>query len=284
MLAGMAITQRRRSLAGISTAVLEGGAGSPVVLLHSGGEFAGLWTRVIPSLLATNQVVVPDLPGHGASLPPDAPLTVDTVLGWLDELIDQTCPSPPALVGHGLGGAIAARFAVNSGDRIGRLVLVDALGLGPFEPAPSFGLALHRFLEQPTESSRDGLFEQCFVDLDRLRAQMGERWASIAAYALECARTPAQQVALSGLMPHFGLPAIAAEDLARISVATTLIWGRHDLQVPLETARTAAARHGWPLHVIDGAGDDPALEQPEAFLDALRTAFVTAAATPAAGT
>jgi pimeloyl-ACP methyl ester carboxylesterase len=181
-------------------------------------------------------------------------------------------------VGHGLGGAIAARYAIDHGGRVGRLVLVDALGLGPFAPTPEFGGALHSFLGQPTEDTRDGLFRQCFVDLDRLRDELGERWAPISAYALDRARTPAQQAALGVLMPHFGMPAIPAADLARITVATSLIWGRHDLQAPLPVAEAASARHGWPLHVIDGAGDDPALERPEAFLDALRVALAAATA------
>jgi pimeloyl-ACP methyl ester carboxylesterase len=76
-------------------------------------------------------------------------------------------------------------------------------------------------------------------------------------------------------MPHFGMPSIPGPDLARIDVATSLIWGRHDLQVSLGVAEAAAARFGWPLHVIDGAGDDPALEQPEAFLAALHLALAT---------
>ena len=61
------------------------------------------------------------------------------MLGWLGELIEHTCPSPPALVGHGLGGAIAARFAIAHPDRLSGLVLVDAFGLSPFEPAPVSG-------------------------------------------------------------------------------------------------------------------------------------------------
>ncbi len=44
-----------------------------------------------------------------------------------------------------------------------------------------------------------------------------------------------------------------------------------DLGVRLEVAEAAAARHGWPLHVIENARDDPAMEQPDAFLDALRS-------------
>jgi hypothetical protein len=49
LLAGMPVTERRLRLAGVSTAVLEGGDGPPVVLLHGMGEFAAVWMRVIPS-------------------------------------------------------------------------------------------------------------------------------------------------------------------------------------------------------------------------------------------
>jgi pimeloyl-ACP methyl ester carboxylesterase len=226
--------------------------------------------RVIPDLVTTHRVVAPDLPGHGASQVANSPLDADRSVAWLGELIERTCPAPPVLVGHGLGGAIAARFAIDHGDRLNRLVLVDTFGLAGFEPAPSFGLALNHFLEQPTERTRDGLFQQCFVDLDGLHAQVGERWELLAAYALDRVRTPGLQAALASLMPQFGLPAIPPADLGRIAVPTTLIWGRQDLQVRLEVAETASARHGWPLHVIDNAGDDPPMEQPEAFLAALR--------------
>lgn len=103
------------------------------------------------------------------------------------------------LVGHALGGAVAARFAGNHGDWLSRLVLVDSLGLGPLEPEPSFQLAATRFLEGPTERTRDDLFRRCFVDLDGLREQMGERWEAIAAYALERVRTPVMSTALGHL-------------------------------------------------------------------------------------
>jgi pimeloyl-ACP methyl ester carboxylesterase len=38
----------------------------------------------------------------------------------------------------------------------------------------------------------------------------------------------------------------------------------------------ASARYGWPLYVIEDAGDDPAMEQPEAFLEALRSSLADA--------
>jgi pimeloyl-ACP methyl ester carboxylesterase len=277
LLAAIPVTERQLRLAGISTAVLEGGDGPPVVLLHSSGEFAALWIRVIPDLVTTHRVVAPDLPGHGASEMAGGQPNLDRMVAWLGALIERSCPSPPTLVGHGLGGAAAARFAIAHPDRLSGLVLVDAFGLDRFEPAPTFGLALHRFMEQPTERTRDALFEQCYVDLDGLRQQLGQRWEPLAAYALDRAQASGQQAALGSLMPELGLPAIPPTDLARISVATTLIWGQQDLQVPLQVAEAASARHGWPLHVIEHAGDDPAFEQPRAFLRALHAVLGTLA-------
>lgn len=66
---------------------------------------------------------------------------------------------------------------------------------------------------------------------------------------------------------------IAPASLARIVVPTTLIWGRHDRQVRLRVAEAASAHHDWPLHVIDNAGDDPAAEQPEAFVQTINAAL-----------
>jgi pimeloyl-ACP methyl ester carboxylesterase len=74
-------------------------------------------------------------------------------------------------------------------------------------------------------------------------------------------------------MQEFGMSAIPDEDLDRISVPTILIWGRHDLATPLRVAQAASSRHGWPLHVIESAADDPPMEQPEAFLRTLRAAL-----------
>ena len=71
-------------------------------------------------------------------------------------------------------------------------------------------------------------------------------------------------------MATLGIAEIPAEALARISVPTTLIWGRHDLATPLRVAEAASRAFGWPLHVVENSADDPALEQPDAFVDVLR--------------
>jgi len=198
------------------------------------------------------------------------------VIAWLGELIERTCLSSPALVGHLLGGAIGARFAIDHPDRLGRLVLVDTYGLGRFWPTPRYALAMLAFSARPTEGSQERLFRQCTFDLDGPHDQLGEHGRLLEGYALDRARDPAMNAALKHLMRQPGVPAIPPAELARIAVLTTLIWGRHDRQARLGLAEAASARYGWPLHVIERAADDPAVEQPEAFPRALRGALGSA--------
>ena len=273
VLAELPVTERRLQLAGISSAVLEGGDGPSVLLLHGPGEFAALWGRVIPDLVTTHRVIAPDLPGHGATGLPDGPLDHDRVRTWLSELIERTCVSPPALVGHLLGGAIAARFASERRDQLSRLVLVDSFGLSWNRTSPRFALPMLAYIARPTEHTRDRFLAQCFVHFDGVRGQLGERFEPIGEYALEWARTKTAKATLRSLMPVYGIRPIPREALMRITVPTTLIWGRHDLQTRLSVAEAASARYGWPLHVIEGARDDPFFEQPEAALQALRTSL-----------
>jgi pimeloyl-ACP methyl ester carboxylesterase len=272
LLAPLPVEEGRLQLAGVSTAVLEGGKGPPLVLLHGPGEFGAKWMRVIPDLVKTRRVIAPDLPAHGASEVPEPPPSADDLIEWLDELIECTCATPPALVGHVLGGAIAARFAVERGERISNLVLVDSLGLARFRPAPRFALTLVGFQARPSERTYNRFMRQCSYDLDGLREEMGERWEPFASYSVDLARGPGSK-AVGRMLREVGMPRIPASDLARISVPTTLIWGRRDRANRLRIAEAARDGYGWPLHVIEDCADDPPRDRPKAFLTALRAAL-----------
>lgn len=272
LLGGLPVTERSVDAAGIHTAVLEGGEGAPVVLLHGPGESAVNWRWTIPELVTTHRVVAPDLPAHGSSRSGTPALDADRAEAWLAALIERTCTEPPTVVGHVLGGAVAARFAVRHPHRLRRLVLVDSLGLAPFRPRLRFALEFLRFRARPSERSYERFMRECAFDLDQLRAGLGEDWASFLAYNLGMARSGTGKEA-GRLFRRAGLRRIAARDLARIEVPTTLVWGRHDRALRVGIAEKASARYGWALHVIDGAADDPPRDQPEAFLRALRGAL-----------
>ena len=79
-------------------------------------------------------------------------------------------------------------------------MLVDALGLTDFDPAPEFGLALHEFLADPTEDTHDALWRHCAFDLDALRTQMGERWEPFRAANVDGARSPGVLAGADGVV------------------------------------------------------------------------------------
>lgn len=272
VLAGAPVTEHRWDLGGVSTAVLEGGQGPPVVLLHGQGGWAGMWLPVIPELMETHRVVAPDLPGLGASEVPDGPPDAAGVLAWLGELIQRIGPVPPALVGASLGASIAARFAIAHPERLSRLVLVGAGSLGRFRPAPGVVLAMIRFVARPNQRTHAGFLRQVAVDPARVRALLGDRWEAFQAYYLDRARRPSVRAANRRMLRELGTRPIPPEELARITVPTSLIWGRNDRVMRLRIAEAASARYGWPLHVIDNAGHF-SMEQPEAFRAALWAAL-----------
>lgn len=274
LLRGVPVTERRLDVAGIPTAVLEGGAGPSVVLLHGPGESAVNWRWTVPDLMGTHRVIAPDLPAHGSSGTGDEPLDAERAVEWLDRLIDQTCDGPPTIVGHVLGGAIAARFAIARPGRLRRLVLVDALGLARFRPSPRFAVSFLRFQARPRPQSFERFMAQCAYDLDHLRDDLGEHWPAFVTYNLGMAASDTASEA-GRLFRSAGLPRIPSDELDRIDVPTTLIWGRDDRANRLRIAERASDRHGWPLHVVDRAADDPARDRPEAFLRALREALTT---------
>jgi pimeloyl-ACP methyl ester carboxylesterase len=266
---GEEVNERRLDLAGESTAVLEGGDGPPVVLLHGQGGWAGMWLPVAADLVPTHRVIAPDLPGLGASTVPGGPPDAARVLAWLGVLTERTCPEPPAIVGASLGASIAARFAIAHPDRLSRLVLVDAGSLARFRPAPGVLLALVRFLARPSERTQQGFLRQVTVDPARARALLGP---DARAYGLELARTPSVRAANRRLLRELGTRTIPSEQLAGIAVPTTLVWGRQDRVMRLRIAEEASARYGWPLEVIEDAGH-LSIERPEAFRAALRSAL-----------
>jgi pimeloyl-ACP methyl ester carboxylesterase len=131
---------------------------------------------------------------------------------------------------------------------------------------------LIRFIARPGERTQQGFLRQVAVDPARVRALSGERWEASQTYSLDRARTPSVRAANRRMLRELGTRAIPPEELARIAVPTTLVWGRQDRVMRLRIAEQASTRYGWPLHVIEDAGHF-ALEQPEAFQRALRAAL-----------
>jgi pimeloyl-ACP methyl ester carboxylesterase len=105
------------------------------VLVHGNGGHAHWWDALVPALVPGWRLVALDLRGHGESAWPDAPAYgMDDFAADLAAVLDALAPGPVALVGHSMGGRVAAWLAATAPARVRGLVLADTR-LGAVDPA-----------------------------------------------------------------------------------------------------------------------------------------------------
>jgi pimeloyl-ACP methyl ester carboxylesterase len=271
MLAGLSVTQRRVDVAGVSTSVLEGGDGPPVILLHGGIETGGVyWAPVISRLAETHRLVVPDLPGLGESEPL---ANIDSAFSdWLTALVRLTGDEKPSLIAHSLLGSMAARFAATDGDLLRTLVLYGAPGVGHYRLPLGLLVTAIRFDLHPSERNSARFADWAFLDSGRTRRRDPMWYDAFMTYGLSRAAVPHVKRTMRQLIKA-GAKQISDAELQGIDVPTTLLWGRRDRMVPLRIGELASSTFSWPLRVIEDAGHVPHIEQPAAFLLGLRTAL-----------
>ncbi|PBJ02299.1 alpha/beta fold hydrolase [Pseudomonas sp. ACN5] len=111
----------------------DGGNGEPVIFIHGSGPGASghsNFKQNYPVFAeAGYRVIVPDLPGYGASDKPDTLYTLDFFVAALSGLLDALDIQRCVLVGNSLGGAIAIKLALDQPQRVSRLVLMAPGGL-----------------------------------------------------------------------------------------------------------------------------------------------------------
>jgi pimeloyl-ACP methyl ester carboxylesterase len=271
LLAGIPVTERRLELAGVSTALLEGGDGPPMVLMHGGIETGGVyWAPVISRLAESYRLVVPDVPGLGESEPVDR-LDAVVFAEWFTALLRLTCDEKPTLISHSMDGSLTARFASQHGDLLRGLVLYGAPGIGHYRVPLGLLITAIRFDLRPSERNNARFADWAFLDPDRTRRRDPEWYDAFMAYGLSRGSVPHVKRTMRQLVKA-GSKQIPDAELESIDVPTALIWGRRDRMVPLRVAELASSKFGWPLHVVDDVGHVPHIEQPEAFLGALGTA------------
>ncbi|HEU0023753.1 MAG TPA: alpha/beta hydrolase [Thermoleophilaceae bacterium] len=277
LLAGLPVTERRLDVAGVSTTVLEGGDGPPLVLLHGGIESGGVyWARVVSRLAESHALVVPDVPGLGESEPVDR-LDHEVFAGWFTALLRETCREKPTLIAHSLLGSLAGRFATRHGDVLHRLVIYGSPGIGPYRLPLGLIVALIRSDLRPTERNLERFMSWPFLDPERLVGEDPEWFEAFAAHMVSCGSVAHVKRTMRGLL-RAGIKQVPEGELERIPVPTALVWGRHDRMVPLRVCEWTSARLGWPMHVIEGAGHVPHVEQPEAFVRVLHAVMEGSAA------
>ncbi|HEY7152027.1 MAG TPA: alpha/beta hydrolase [Solirubrobacterales bacterium] len=272
----MPVSERRLDVAGVSTALFEGGDGPPIVLLHGGIECGGAyWAPVASTLAESHRLVIPDVPGLGESRPLKR-LDAEVFADWMAALLAATRAEGPILVAHSLLGTLAARFAARHPDLLRRLVIYGSPGVGRYRMPLGLRVVAVRFGLRPTERNSERFERWAFHDLDGARARDPDWFRAWSEYTRSRAVVPHVKRAMRQLIAA-GTKRVPDSELGRISVPADLIWGGQDRFVSLGVAEAAHARLGWPLHVIEEAGHVPHIERPEAFLQALGAALASGA-------
>jgi pimeloyl-ACP methyl ester carboxylesterase len=248
---------------------LEAGSGEPLVLVHGLGSSAALeWGRLIAPLGRRFHVYAPDLPGFGGSERPagadySIPMQVEAVRAFMQ----AKGIGRARMAGVSMGGWIVARLAGEHPESVERLVLVDAAGMRPVDPAiPAHVL---RLLPQDVEGVRRMAATvrhnvpaiPDFVARDILARRLKEEW--ILRRALES--MGAGRDWLDGTLGRADMPVL-------------VVWGKQDALIPVaDAARLQAEFPRAEVRVLDGCGHVPAVDCPEAFGCAVLP-FLTAAA------
>jgi haloalkane dehalogenase len=247
-----------RAYDGLRMAHVDEGDGAPVVMLHGEPTWSFLWRKVAPPLLeAGHRVILPDLPGFGRS---DKPIdhdwySYDRMVDAVGTLLEQLDVRGATLVLHDWGGPIGLRLAVEQPARVDRLVVMDT---GLFTGEQPMSEAWHRFaafVERAEELPIGFLVRRgCFTDPGDDVAD-----AYDAPFPNEASKAGARAFpAILPLTPEAPGAAEGARVLAALRQdrrPLLMLWGQHDLPLPLGAGEAFAGALGRPAPiVVPGAG------------------------------
>lgn len=242
--------------------VWQAGQGTPLVFLHGAG---GLMPddRFFQALAGQFHVHAPLLPGYGGSEGEDELKDMlDTTLHTGD-VIDALGLTGAALVGHSMGGMIAAELAALAPNDVSRLALIAPAGLW-LDDYPVEDL----FAKLPFELP-ELMFHDVALGESLLTAGLDlEDPAFLSEFLIGNARRLGMAGKLLFPIPDRGL----SRRLHRIKARTLILWGASDRLIsPVYGDAFAAAIPNSELEIVAEAGHLVTLEKPGRVVDAIAT-------------
>jgi len=200
------------------------GEGSPFLILHGWGRGLVSWIEIQDELSKYFKVITLDLPGFGKSDMPPVGWAVQDYSQFISDFIEKIGIDNFCLLGHSFGGSITIKIAVQSPEKIQRLILVDSAGRRPKKSfskkilTPTLPIfKIFSFLPG-YKLLRKGFYKFILRSTDYLKAK--------------------------GVMKET-FKKVIAEDLShlwrRINLPTLIIWGKGDKATPLKDAYSMEA-------------------------------------------
>jgi pimeloyl-ACP methyl ester carboxylesterase len=245
---------------GCKVRVLEAGSAAPLVFLHgAGGLFPD--NPFLDALAKKYHVFAPELPGYGDSTGEDLlEDMLDFTLHTAD-VVAELGIEKPHLVGHSMGGMIAAEMAAVAPDDLGKLVLVSPAGLWiPERPIPDlYAMLPHEYPKY--------LFHDPAAGLSMLTGGLDfSNLEVLAEFYIQNSRRMAMAGKILFPIPNRRL----SKRLYRVKAETLIVWGTSDaLIAPVYAERWKEQIVGSRSMQIGEAGHMVPYEQPEIFVSAV---------------
>ena len=204
-------------------AVRAGKGDTTILLIHGFGESLTTWRAVFDPLASTARVIAFDLPGFGGSSKPDTLYSLPAMTERLSRFIDEYATGTLVVIGHSMGGELAASLALARPDRVKLLILIAPAGY-------RIGLGWIIDTMYPRKAATVGRYLglRSFITPIHDPGWLGEP-DSLADYDLT--GDPAYERAAARVLQEFDF--VGLRDRFRdITQPTLLIWGGNDPVIP----------------------------------------------------
>jgi pyruvate dehydrogenase E2 component (dihydrolipoamide acetyltransferase) len=230
----------------------QGEGGVPVLLVHGFGGDLNTWMFLQPGLAETRRTLALDLPGHGGSAKEVGDGGPETMADAVDAARAVLGIERAHLVGHSLGGAVAALIALRHPEQTASLSLIAGAGLGP-EINADFIDGFIRAGRRREAIEALGLLVRDPALVSRAMVEEVLRYKRLDG-VIDALTT------IAGAWFGGGRQTLDLRPrLAGLTMPVQFVWGRNDRIIPVAHAEALAGR--FPTQILDETGHLPHLER-----------------------
>jgi pimeloyl-ACP methyl ester carboxylesterase len=259
------------------------GDGPRLVLVHGLGGSLVSWAAVAPALARIGRVIAIDLAGFGRTPGSPRPVTLVANQRLLHRFLTQVTGTPAIIIGHSMGGTIAAMLSAKNPSMTAGLIFIDPAvpwQFGNENPRRLSDLAadLAQATVTPGQARRQGklMLEQAmrlakagYARASQLPPGTIERNLQSVRGWIEYGQKNGDMLAAAQSLTltvsrrrQFSLM------LQKIKAPVLMLHGDRDRFVPISAARATARAHPvWHFEVAEGVGHVPQLEVPQWTID-----------------
>ncbi len=260
------------NLDGLKIRYLESGKGNErhILFIHGLGSSSDMWLGIPDALSANFHTIALDLPGFGKS---SKPVTMNyTIQNFRENIVDfinnlGINDGKTSIVGHSLGGYIAAEVTIGNKNLVERLVLIDSSGMLK-KPTPLLEEYLQVAMNPTTDKVRK-VFEQMVANPTRIPSKLVEGF--IARINLPNAKYAFKSTLENSANTQIGLGRLKLIE----NIPTLILWGIKDKVIPTKHSELfKEAIMNSRIEIIQDAGHAPFAEKPDRVCEILRN-FLT---------